>query len=355
MDDETQEDDATFDSQHQLWRDTSECDRSAFEFTGNFGVKLELQGITDPVGIFKSFIDGDIIELLVTEINNYARKYIDEKHASGKMKRKSRDLLWQDTNEGEVFVMLALVALQGIVNKPHINDYHSTNPLLHTPIFGKIMSRDRFLLIMKYLHFTDEEESSDPLKKIRPLLDLLFVSKFKESYTPERNISIDESLLLWKGRLKWKRYIPLKRAKFWIESFILAESKTGYVWNLCIYTGKETRYDCAGNENITKPSKVVLHLLEPLLNQSYCLGIDNYYSSPELYDILLKNKTDAVGTVRCNRKNLSAVVNRKKLKKGETVKQYKGKIMHLKWKDKKDVNMLTTIYEGEMEEVSVAG
>ena len=119
MDDETQEDDATFDSQHQLWRDTSEWQRSAFEFTGNFGVKLELQGITDPVGIFKSFIDGDIIELLVTETNKYARKYIDEKYASGKMKRKSRDLLWQDTNEGEVIVMLALVALQGIVNKPN--------------------------------------------------------------------------------------------------------------------------------------------------------------------------------------------------------------------------------------------
>ena len=27
----------------------------------------------------------------------------------------------------------------------------------------------------------------------------------------------------------------------------------------------------------------------------------------------------------------------------------------MKWKDKKDVNMLSTIYEGEMEEVSVAG
>ena len=29
--------------------------------------------------------------------------------------------------------------------------------------------------------------------------------------------------------------------------------------------------------------------------------------------------------------------------------------MHTKWRDKKDVNMLSTIYEGEMEEVTVAG
>ena len=69
---------------------------------------------------------------------------------------------------------------------------------------------------------------------------------------------------------------------------------------------------------------------------------------------MLENKTDAVGTVRCNRKNLSQAVNRKKLKKRETVKQFKGKVMHMKWRDKKDVNMLSTIYEGKMEEVTVA-
>ena len=146
------------------------------------------------------------------------------------MKRKSRDLLWHDTNEGEIRVMVAFVALQGIVNKPHVNDYHSTNPLLHTPIFGKFMSRDRFLLLLKlkYLHFPDQDESPDLLRKVRPLFDV-FVSKFRENYKPEKNISIDESLLLWKERLKWKRYIPLKKTKFEIESFVLAESKTGYV------------------------------------------------------------------------------------------------------------------------------
>ena len=80
-----------------------------------------------------------------------------------------------------------------------------------------------------------------------------------------------------------------------------------------MYTGKEARYVFAGNENITKLSEVVLHLLEPLLNQEYCLGIDNYYALPELYDILLENKTDAVGTIRCNRKNLPQEVTRKKL------------------------------------------
>ena len=83
--------------------------------------------------------------------------------------------------------------------------------------------------------------------------------------------------------------------------------------------------------------------------------MDNYYASPEMFDILVANKTDAVGTVRYNRKNLSATVNKTKLKKGQTIAQYKGKFIHLKWKDKKDVNMLRTIHSKEMKKIAVAG
>ena len=105
----------------------------------------------------------------------------------------------------------------------------------------------------------------------------------------------------------------------------------------------------------TKTSKIVLSLAEELLNKGYCFGIDNYYASPELFDILVANSIDAVGTVRYNRKNLSAFVKKTKLKKGETNAQYKGKLIHLKWKDKKDVNKLSTIHNEERQKITVAG
>lgn len=157
-------------------------------------------------------------------------------------------------------------------------------------------------------------------------------SKFKENYTPEKT-SINESLLLWKGRLRWKRYIPLKRARFGIETFVLAEANSGYVWNMAVYTGKETNYplDMPGiNENeLTKPTKVVLSLAKPLLDKCYCIGMDNYYASPELYHILVSHQTDAVGTVRPNRKHLSLKLKSTKLNKDDCVSQYCGKLMQL--------------------------
>ena len=91
----------------------------------------------------------------------------------------------------------------------------------------------------------------------------------------------------------------------------------------------------------------MLSVAEELLNKGYCIGIDNYYASLELFDILVVNRTDGVGTVRYNRKNVSAIVNKIKLKKGEIIAQYKGKLIHLKWEDKKDVNMLSTIHNEE--------
>ena len=107
-------------------------------------------------------------------------------------------------------------------------------------------------------------------------------------------------------------------------------------------------------KTLTKPTKIVLRLMQSLLNQGYILGVDNFYTSPELFEILLDKKTDAVGTVRSSRKMLSQEVKSKVLKKGETVVQYKHKMMHMKWRDKKHVNMLSTIYEDSMEEVTVA-
>ena len=39
----------------------------------------------------------------------------------------------------------------------------------------------------------------------------------------------------------------------------------------------------------------MLSLAEELLNKGYCNGMDNYFALPEIFDILVANKTDPVG------------------------------------------------------------
>ncbi|GBO46228.1 PiggyBac transposable element-derived protein 4 [Araneus ventricosus] len=95
-------------------------------------------------------------------------------------------------------------------------------------------------------------------------------------------------------------------------------------------------------------TKCVLTLIHELKNNGYLLTTDNFYTSPEVAEILLKYKTDVIGTVRGNRKGLPAEFKTMKLKKGEIKAFQKGKIMVLQWRDKKTLIMLSTTHNAEL-------
>ena len=144
----------------------------------------------------------------------------------------------------ELYVHFALQMLMGIVQKPSVKSYFTKNPILDTPIFYKTMPQDRFEIINRFLHFAnnsqlDHYNGNKKLFKIDPVVKHLN-DKYKSSYKMGENISVDESLTLWKGRLSIKTYLPLKTAKFDIKSYEICESSTGYLWQFVIYTDSTT-------------------------------------------------------------------------------------------------------------------
>ena len=58
------------------------------------------------------------------------------------------------------------------------------------------------------------------------------------NYLPEREISVDETVLLFKGRLHFRQYMPNKRARYGLKTYALCEAQTGYVWNFPLYSGR---------------------------------------------------------------------------------------------------------------------
>jgi len=90
----------------------------------------------------------------------------------------------------------------------------------------------------------------------------------------------------------------------------------------------------------------VLSLVEPLLKKGCTLWMDNFYNSPIVAQRLKSLKADCVGTLHLSRKDVPQRVKDKKLKKGELVAQHSGLVSVLKWKDKKEVTMIST-YHGE--------
>ena len=130
----------------------------------------------------------------------------------------------------------------------------------------------------------------------------------------------DESLLLWKGCLNRKQYIPEKGSRFGLKAFVLSEGSTCYIWNVILYTGGDTLLD----ENIDcdyHATRVVLTLIDDLLQKRHCVYSDNWYTLIEISNVLNNNTTDVVCTLRRDLRDLLDAVVKKKLKQGETVVQ----------------------------------
>lgn len=75
-----------------------------------------------------------------------------------------------------------------------------------------------------------------PMKKVNPLFKLL-VNNFNKAFQPDEALSLDESLLLHRGRLSFKQYIKGKKAKYGIKFFEFCDPY-GYVLNIEMYKRK---------------------------------------------------------------------------------------------------------------------
>ncbi|XP_044147115.1 piggyBac transposable element-derived protein 4-like [Bufo gargarizans] len=285
-----------------------------FPLTGSPGMKADVES-DNPQAYLQLFLTEEVIEKIVMETNRYQQQLSATQHAMFSRSRK-----WEPVTKEDMWQFLGLIILQGVNGKPLQKWYWTTNMLLATPLFGTVMSEYWFSLIIKYFHFTNNEEFDE------------------RTYVTERDVSVDKSLMACKGRLSWIQYIASKREWFGIKSYMLCESST-----LVIYTGNRTKFNPRYSVYGMATSSV-LTLLEPLLNQGYCVTTDNFYTSPELYEVLLQNKTNAYGTVRPNRCDMPFMFAKNKLKIGEMVAWQKGKMMAMRWQDKKDVCLMSTVH-----------
>ncbi|PSN29180.1 PiggyBac transposable element-derived protein 4 [Blattella germanica] len=175
------------------------------------------------------------------------------------------------------------------------------------------------------------------LFKIHTLLNCLNL-KFQNNYIPCQNIAIDKNL-------------TLKSCKYGIDIFGLCESSSGYLWKFIIYTGSETDVESKVNcryVETNKASDIVIKLMEDLLNKGYNLWMDDYYNSPNLAAFLKTRGTHVAGTLRLNRKNVPPEVKCAKLRRGEFIAQHLDGVMVLKWKDRKEVAIISTFHDAAM-------
>ena len=142
---------------------------------------------------------------------------------------------WKDVTAIEIKKVFILCLLMGVVQKPQLHLYWIQDPLLKASIFNVVIPRNRFQVIIAFLHFAGNSDydvndpNCDRLYKVRAVRKYI-VNRFRSEYVPNEFVCIDEELLLWKVRLSFKQYIPNKRSRFGIKLFSLCET-SGDLWN----------------------------------------------------------------------------------------------------------------------------
>lgn len=306
-------------------------------FCGIPGIKVPLMG-SNPIDYFHLIADDEFYNLIIIRSNEYAVEVL-----SRSLGDRSRITQWKDITVEEFKIWLGLVFHMGTIRLNRISDYWKKDYLFKMNAFSQFMSRDRFFLILRALHFNTNNENSSSLDKIKPLINF-FNDRMNIIYVPKQNLSIDESLVLWRGRLIFRQYMKGKKSRYGVKLYILAES-CGLAIKLIMYGGSAD--DELGGKNHTQ--KVVMKLIEGRTGIGHSLFVDNYYTSVQLVENLLKEKIFVTGTLRINRKGNPEEVVRKKLKSGERVSQYKKTgICVTKWKDRREILTISSEFDGEI-------
>lgn len=317
-------------------------------FTASPGFRVS--GAETPIDFFRLIANQNFFSHVIDETNIYGQSLLSKSTA-----RKARIKSWKPLCQVEFEKFLALLYMMGQIKVPEISQYWKKSAIYNFPTFSSVMPRDRFQIILRALHFGRNPQPgdpvpTDPLYKIRPLFDI-FHENMQNIYYPKRELSLDESLLLWRGRLYFRQYIPNKRHKYGIKIYLLTQTN-GLVLKMHVYTGSQDP-EIGGKGHA---EKVVKKLLLDFTGVGHAVFMDNFYNSVPLVKDLLDKNTYVTGTLRKSRVGNPQVVINAKVKKGEVFQQFSPDgICVMKYHDKRDIFMISSEHDGSKKTIVVKG
>ena len=157
------------------------------EFVAEHGLHEDVTSLTedntiDPIDCYRHFITDEIIDLMVHETNRYAEQYLQTHEITSRSKFRQ----WKATTDQEMLKFLGIIIHMGLVQMSKLSHYWSSSQLYGSQIIRNSMSRERFESLLKFWHFSNNDNKNsnkDRLLKLKPLLDLLR-ARFSSVYIP---------------------------------------------------------------------------------------------------------------------------------------------------------------------------
>jgi len=296
-------------------------------------------GLVDPIDFFQLLFDDEVINLLVLETNRYAEQFFT--NFPGRLSEKYYQE-WQPCTPARMKAYLGILIHMGLSQLHHMQSHWENSVHYSCSFCPNVMTRNEFTLLHKFFHIVNNQNANqdDRLYKIRPLFNLM-VSKFQRYYVLSKDITIDERIVKYTGRLIFRQYIRNKPIKLGIKVFLLSDSLNGYIYNWEVYCGAGQRLD-----NASLAHEVITRLVEGLHNRGHLVCFDSYYTNVPTVKYLATRGFGCLGMLRQNRKFIPQVIKRPQepLEPGEALFRRSGNLLCFIFKDKKEIRMLTNVY-----------
>ena len=108
---------------------------------------------------------------------------------------------------------------------------------------SQFMLRTRFELLTKYLRFdlTNTRQTRRLQTKFAPMGTIfdMWEQKLSRPFIPYEYVTVDETLVPFRGRCSFKQYMPSKPAKYGLKFWCLCDAKTAYCLRMRPYLGTD--------------------------------------------------------------------------------------------------------------------
>ena len=265
-------------------------------------VGRNVQSIAD---CFKLFITPDIVQLTVQHSNEEGERVVSKYNEKHPENHKS----FVPFTEQEVYACIGILILLGVMKGKHENYRDMWSQTSGRAPFIATLSCNRFQFFVCLCRFDDREtremrKESDNMAHIRELFDM-FNDTLTIPYYPSECLTVDEQLVSFRGRAKFKIYIPSKPGKYGLLLRMMTDASSRYVLNIIPYAGRPK----TGDRELPGAAQRIVHqLVAPYKGTGRNVTMDRFYTSVTLAEELLKDKLTITGTMNTSRREIPGIM-----------------------------------------------
>lgn len=314
----------------------------------------EAAAVRHEADALKLFITEEIIEEIIKWTNKSLKREHDRvtSECSEETAAKQYHKL-QPVSEPEMWAFLGLCVLRAFYRKLTIPELFSqaTGP----PVFSATMGGKRFSALLQHLSFDDRETREERRATDRFCLQRDFLDRFNAElhrhFRPSECLTLDESLVRFRGRCSFRMYVKNKPGKYGILLRTLADASYRCMVKVWPYSGQPEALERApAGVHFDSIPAMVSHMVQEQAGSGRNITMDRFFTSTTVAENLLADRLTIVGTIDRRRRMPAELKEPRGREAGSSLFAYNGSQTAVSYcpKPKKLVTALSTQHQAPM-------